>query len=70
MHVDGPPHVMLSIGDDLLIQILMGQLADLLGGRLSTSEADWSEWAEVLSAVASSVLLTEARISFDGAVQT
>lgn len=70
MHVDGHPHVMLSIGDDLLIQLLMGQLADLLGGRLSTSEADWSEWAEVLSAVASSVLLTEARISFDGAVQT
>lgn len=70
MHVDGHPHVMLSIGDDLLIQLLMGQLADLLGERLSTGDADWSEWAEVLSAVASSVLLTEARISFDGAVQT
>ena len=69
MHVDGHPHVMLSIGDDLLIQLLMGQLADLLGGRLSTGEADWSEWVVALSAVASSVLLTEARISFDGAVQ-
>lgn len=69
VHVDGHPHVMLAIGDDLLIQLLMGQLADLLGGRLSTGEADWSAWAEVLSAVAASVLLTEACIRFDGAVQ-
>ena len=69
LHVEGHPHVMLSIGDDLMIQLLMGQLADLLEGRLSTGEADWSEWAEVLSAVAASVLLTEARIRFDGAVQ-
>lgn len=67
-HVDGHPHVMLAIGDDLTVQLLAGQLADLLGDRLSMSDADWSEWFDVLSAVASSVIGTESRLVFDGGV--
>lgn len=64
--VEGHPHVLLAIGDDLTIQFLAGQLADLLGDRLVMSGADWSEWADVLAAVAASTLATEFRLHFRG----
>lgn len=68
LHVEGHPHVLLAIADDLLTQLLAGQLADLLGERLTMSDADWSQWLPTLSAVAGSVLGTESFISFDGAI--
>lgn len=66
-HVEGHPHVMLALGDDLMLQLMAGQLSDLVGDRLVMEEADWSEWTEVLSAVASTVLATEPFLRFDGA---
>lgn len=69
-HVEGHPYVMLVIGDDLTVQLFAGQLVDLLGGRLSMSGADWSEWRQVLSAVAASVLATDARIHYRGAINS
>lgn len=66
-HVEGHPHVMLALGDDLMLQLVAGQLSDLVGERLVMEEADWSEWTEVLSAVASTVLATEPFLRFDGA---
>lgn len=66
-HVDGHPHVLLAVGDDLTIQLIAGQLRDLVGDRLVMEEADWSPWLEVLSAVTSTVLATEPFLRFDGA---
>jgi len=67
-HVDSHPHVMLALGDDLTIQLLAGQLADVVGERLtmSDSDSDWSQWDTTLSATISSLLGTENVISFDG----
>ncbi len=65
-HVAGHPHVMLALGDDLTVQLLVGQLEDLLGDRLTMDEADWSQWDDVLSAIAANVLATEPNLSYDG----
>lgn len=65
--VEGHPHVMLAVGDDLTIQLVAGQLSDLVGDRLVMEEADWSPWLDVLSAVTSTVLATEPFLRFDGA---
>ncbi|MCD4849704.1 hypothetical protein LN996_02640 [Arthrobacter sp. AK01] len=70
LHVDGHPHVILAIADDLTIQLLAGQLADLLGERLIMDDADWSEWMSVLSAVSASVLGTESSLRFNGTAST
>ncbi len=64
IHVEGHPHIMLSIGDDLTIQLLTGQLSDVVGSRLETEGADWSQWLEALSAVSASILGTEAALRF------
>ncbi len=69
-HVEGHPHVMVAIADDLTIQLFAGQLQDLLGDRLSMHDADWSEWVAVLSAVCASVLGTEGSLRFDGMGRT
>lgn len=65
-HVEGHPHVMLALGDDLIVQLITGQLRELLGSRLVLSDSDWSAWGDVLGAVVSSVLGTEPRLSFEG----
>lgn len=65
-YVDGHPHVMLAMGDDLTIQLIAGQLRDLCGDRLSMEDSDWSPWLDALSAVASNVLATEPALRFDG----
>lgn len=65
-HVDGHPHVMLALGDDLTIQLLAGQLRDVLGDRLRMQDSDWSQWDATLKAVVSSLLGTENVIRFDG----
>ncbi len=65
-HGDSHPHVMLALGDDLTVQLLVGQLKDLLGDRLLMGEADWSLWDDVLSAVAANVLATEPSLRYDG----
>ncbi|MEZ2388596.1 hypothetical protein AB6813_03425 [bacterium RCC_150] len=62
----GHPHVILAIADDLSIQLLAGQLVDLLAERLVMRDADWSEWMSVLSAVSASVLGTESSLRFNG----
>lgn len=64
-HVDGHPHVMLALGDDLTVQLFAGQLSDLLGPRLSLEDSDWSEWLDVLAAVTSNVLDTEHVLRYD-----
>ncbi|WP_426763049.1 hypothetical protein ACP3TD_11550 [Pseudarthrobacter sp. 1G09] len=66
LHVEGHSHVILAIADDLSIQLLAGQLEDLLGERLVMRDADWSEWMPVLSAVCASVLGTESSLRFNG----
>jgi hypothetical protein len=65
-HVDGHPHVMLAVGDDLTIQLFAGQLDDLLGERLSLDDSDWSQWLDVLAAAASSVIGTEPDLRYGG----
>lgn len=65
-HVEGHPHVMLAVGDDLTIQLIAGQLTDLLEDRLSMSDSNWSQWLDVLSAVTSSILATDATLHFRG----
>ncbi len=64
-HVDGHPHVMLALGDDLTVQLFAGQLEDALGLRLSMDDSDWSQWLDVLAAVASNVLGTEPALRYD-----
>ncbi|MFJ4228421.1 hypothetical protein ACIPYV_12745, partial [Paenarthrobacter nicotinovorans] len=66
LHVEGHPHVILALADDLTIQLLAGQLEDLLGERLRMRDADWSEWMSVLSAVSTSILGTESSLRFNG----
>ncbi len=39
-HVEGHPHVMLALGDDLTVQLIAGQLRDLLGSRLHLRDSD------------------------------
>ena len=65
-HVEDHPHVMLAIGDDLTIQLLAGQLEDLLGDRLHMRDSDWSEWLPTLAAVCGSIIGTEHSLRFDG----
>lgn len=65
-HVEGHPHVMLAIADDLTIQLVAGQLQDLLGDRLAMRDSDWSAWVPALSAVCASVLGTESALRYDG----
>ncbi|MGV1005169.1 MAG: hypothetical protein ACOYEV_10505 [Candidatus Nanopelagicales bacterium] len=65
-HVEGHPHVMLAIGDDLTVQLIAGQLADLVGDRLRMRDSDWSAWVPTLSAVCASVLGTEHSLRYDG----
>ena len=65
-HVEDHPHVMLAIGDDLTIQLLAGQLEDLLGERLHMRDSDWSEWLPTLAAVCRSIIGTEHSLRFDG----
>jgi hypothetical protein len=64
MHVDGHPHVLLSIADDLTIQLLHGQLVDLLGERLAADKADWTAWLPALSSVTATVLGTESALRY------
>lgn len=64
-HVDGHPHVMLVLGDDLTVQLFAGQLEDTLGLRLSMEDSDWSQWLDVLAAVTSNVLETEPALRYD-----
>lgn len=64
-HVDGHPHVMLALGDDLTVQLFAGQLKDAVGSRLSMDDADWSEWVDVLAAVTGNVLETEPALRYD-----
>lgn len=66
LHVEGHSHVILAIADDLSIQLLAGQLEDLLGEYLVMHDADWSEWMSVLSAASASVLGTEPSLRFGG----
>ncbi|WP_460933694.1 hypothetical protein [Phycicoccus ginsengisoli] len=65
-HVDEQPHVMLAVGDDLTIQLLAGQLTDLLADRLLMSASDWSQWSQALSAVTASLTQTDSFIGYDG----
>lgn len=63
-HVDTHPHVMLAIGDDLTIQLIAGQLTDLLGERLHMHGSDWSAWRDALGAATSGILATSSSLSF------
>ncbi|MBK8078172.1 MAG: hypothetical protein IPK24_22110 [Kineosporiaceae bacterium] len=65
-HVEHHPHVMLAIGDDLTVQLVAGQLEDLLGERMVMRDSDWSEWVPTLSAVCANVVGTEHLLRFDG----
>jgi hypothetical protein len=58
-HGDGQPHVNVHIADSLGIQLVAGQLQDLLGPNLFMDDADWSAWDSVLSSVLRSLLATE-----------
>lgn len=66
LRVEGHPHVLLVLGDDLTIQLFAGQLEDLLGERLRMHDADWSPWLRTLAAVCGSILGTERSLRFDG----
>ena len=65
-HVDGHPHILLILADDLTVQLFAGQLQDLLGDRLRMRDADWSEWLPTLAAVTGSLVGTEWSLRFDG----
>lgn len=66
-HVDTHPHVMLAIGDDLTIQLIAGQLTDLLDNRLGMHDSDWSAWRDALGAATASILRTSSALRFAGA---
>ena len=57
---------MLAMGDDLTVQLVAGQLQDMLGDRLRMRDSDWSAWLPTLSAVCASVLATEHVLRYDG----
>lgn len=65
-HVDQHPHVMMAIGDDLSIQLVAGQLTDLVGDRLSMSDSDWTQWRDPLGAAFASVIGTHSTLHFSG----
>lgn len=69
-HVEGHPHVMLAVGDDLTVQFIAGQLKDLLGARLHLRDSDWTQWIDALTAVTSNLLATEHVLRYDGGSPT
>ena len=61
---------MLAVGDDLTVQLIAGQLKDLLGARLHLRDSDWTQWIDALTAVTSNLLATEHVLRYDGGSPT